>query len=190
MQQGQLLKIGHAVLNAHKARRKPRGDLRKNARLVVAGKVGFVDEQYAGHAVLPAEQLKQRGGVRGYGGRAVDHQHGHIQNGKRALGFGGKIGVARRIHQGKALALPGKPGLVGKYRDAAGALDFVGIQQRIAMINPARRAGNARTVEQLLGQRGFARVHMGQNPHGKRPGHEKRSFPARGLLEHLINAAL
>lgn len=53
--------------------------------------------------------------------------------------------------------------LVREDRDASRLLQGIGVQKRIAVIYSPQFADLTGTVEQRLGQRGLARVHMSQN---------------------------
>ena len=69
-------------------------------------------------------------------------------------GQGGLLGV----RQGRQR----QHGLLGENGNAPGALLGVGVQKGILMVHPAQFAQHTGTVEQALGQGGFAAVHVGQ----------------------------
>ena len=134
------------------------------------GQIHLVHKHKGGHPV-PGQQLPQRFGVGLYAVGPADHQHRIVQHLQGALGFGGKIHVARRIQQ-RQLGFLGtvggrqrQHGLLGKNRDAPGAFLAVGIQKSVPVIHPTQLAQHARAVQKPFGQRGFAAVHMGQKPH-------------------------
>ena len=132
--------------------------------------VHLVHKHKRRHAVA-RQQLPQRLGVGLHAVGAADHQHRVVQHLQGALGLGRKIHMPRRVQQ-RQLGLLGsigrrqrQHGLLGKNRDAPRTLLRVGVQKGVAVVHPAQLAQRARAVQQPLGQRGLAAVHMGQQAH-------------------------
>src|SRR5699024_10329404 len=56
-------------------------------------------------------------------------------------------------------------GLFGKYGDAPGPFQAVGVQKGVPVVHTAQAADGPGAVQHRFGQGGLARVHMGQHPH-------------------------
>ena len=100
---------------------------------------------------------------------AADDQDTIIQHREGALHLGGKIHMAGGIQQADLQLFIPQNGHLGKDGNAPGTFQLVGIQQGIPVIHPPQAAQFPKPVEQPLRQGRFARVHMGQNPHGQPP---------------------
>ena len=128
--------------------------------------IHFVEEQNDRHLIAP-QQPPERDGVALNACRAADDEHGAVEHLQRPLHLGGKIHMARRIEQRQRTAGQREDGLLGKDRDAPAALLRVGVKKRIAVVDAAECADDARPVEHGLRQRRLARVHMRKQPHAK-----------------------
>ena len=86
--------------------------------------------------------------------------------------------MPRRIAEGKCPAFQPEGRLLAEYGDAPLALHRVGVQKGIPVIHPALAADGPCAVQKGLCQRGFARVHMGQNAQYRMAcGHMLTPFP-------------
>ena len=110
---------------------------------------------------------------------SADHQDRRIQHLERALHLRGKIHMSRRIHQLDLRILPCHPRLLGKDGDPPLPFQGLRIQKCILMVHTAQTPQGAAAVEQRLRQRGFSRVHVGQDPDANPSHHAKllRLFP-------------
>ena len=99
--------------------------------------------------------------------RRADHQNGAVQNAQHALHLRGEIRVSRRIQQCIAALhvspLRHEPRLLGEDRDASLFFHLIGIQERVAVVHAPGIPDRSRDVEQRLGERRLARVHVSQD---------------------------
>ena len=128
---------------------------------VRAGQVHFVDKQEGGDLVL-LQQLPQGYGVGLDAVGTADDQHRAIQNRQGSLRFGGKIHMARGIHQGDLPVFRFQHCLLGENGDALFPLQRMGVQAGVAVIHTAQGALCAAFIQQRLGKRSFSGVHMSQ----------------------------
>ena len=108
------------------------------------------------------QQPPQRPGMRLHAVPRADHQHRIIHHGQHPFGFGRKIHMPRGIQQHQFRIADRQRSLPGKNRDAAPALQFMRIQQRIAVVDTACLAQHPGLGQHRLRERCLARVHMGQ----------------------------
>ena len=113
-----------------------------------------------------------------------DDEHRVVQRLQGPLGLGGEVDVPGRVKQHEVGARPVQIGLLGEDGDAALALHRIGIEMRIPLVHAPLAADGAGTVEQRLGERGLARVDVGDKTddglgHGDsdRSGGGAGSFP-------------
>jgi len=120
---------------------------------------------------------------------AVDDQDSAVENGHGALGLGGEVHVARRVHQGH-IQMPGlQQGQLGENGDAPAALQVMGVEKRVPMIHPSQLPPGTRAVEQCFRQGRLTRIHMGQQSRTARPsfhlfGH--RRCPLSWIISTII----
>ena len=148
------------------------------------GAVDLVDH----HDGLQA-QLQRLGqhelGLRHHAFGRVHQQHHAIHHREDALHLAAEIGMAGRVHDVEAHAVPFHRGAFGQDGDAALALLVVGIHGALGhVLVLAHRAG---LLEQLVHQRGLAMVDMGDDGdvadfHDTRINKRKRSG-APGLID-------
>ena len=120
-------------------------ELRHQRRLVRARKVHLVDEEKGRHAVA-LEQPPERARVALHAIAAADDEHRVVKHRERALHLGGKVDVAGRIEQRDLRFAGGEHGLLCKDRDAALALERVGIEKGVAMVHAPELAQCAGSV--------------------------------------------
>ena len=141
-------------------------DLRLDLFGVRGGQVDFVDD---GHQFVVGVQslvhVRQR--LRLHPLRRVDDQQRSLARRQRTADLVSKVDVPRRVEQRQRAAGQRENGLLGKNRDAPAALLRVGVEKRIAVVDAAERADDARPVEHGLRQRRLARVHMREQTHAK-----------------------
>jgi len=169
----------HADRPAHRAhvQRQRVGHFVEQREAVTPFAIDLVDEGDDGDVAQPAH-LEQLARLRLDALGGVDHHHGGIHRGQRAVGVLGKILVPRRIEQieGDPVPLEGHDG--AGHGNAALLLDLHPVGSRA----PVRPAGldfpgqmdRAALQQQFLGQRGLARVGVGDDGEGAagRNGHE------------------
>ena len=97
---------------------------------------------------------------------AADDEHGVVKHLQGAFGLGGKIDVSGRVEQIEDGVAVVEHSLLGKNGDAALALQRVGVQKGVLVVNAAELADVARAVHHGFAQGGFARVHMRQYADG------------------------
>ena len=131
-----------------------------------AGQIHFVDKQERGHAVM-LQQPPERPGVPLHSVRGIHQQHRAVEHGEGPFGFGGKIHVARRVQQRDLTAVPRQAGLFGKDRDAALPFPAVGVQEGVAVVHAPGFPQRPGQIQHGFAERGFPRVHMGQQPHAQ-----------------------
>ena len=118
-------------------------ELRHQRSLVRAGKVHLVDEEKGRYAVA-LEQPPERARVALHAVAAADDEYRVVEHRERALHLGGKVDVAGRIEQRDLRFAGGEHGLLCKDRDAALALERVGIEKGVAVVHApefSQRAG-------------------------------------------------
>ena len=91
----------------------------------------------------------------------IDQQHHAIHHRQDALDLAAEIGVARRVDDVDARAVPFDAGAFGQNGDAALALQIVGIQR--ALLHVLVLAHGAGLLEELVHKRGLAMVDMGDD---------------------------
>ena len=72
-----------------------------------------------------------------YAVAAADDEHCVVEHRQRALHLGGEIDVARRVKQRELLIARKQHCLLGKDRDAALALERVGVEEGVAVVDAA-----------------------------------------------------
>ena len=131
--------------------------------------VDLVDEGDDRHAAQAAD-LEQLARLRLDSLGRVDHHDRRIDRGQRAVGVLGKILVPRRVEQVEGDSLPLEGHHAGGHRDAALLLDLHPVRARAprspARLDLAREMDRAAGQQQLLGQRGLARVGMRDDREG------------------------
>ena len=150
-------------LKIHAAVAEPVLDLPRQRAPVRPGLIHLVDEQDHRHPV-GLQQAPEGQGMPLHPVRAADQQHRPVQHAQGSFHFAGKIHVSRGVHQGDLHPPPVQLRLLGKDGDSPLPLLNVRIQEGVPMIHPARLSQPARGIKQRFGQRGFSRVHMGQQP--------------------------
>ena len=143
----------------------PLPDARDHRVRVCAGAINLVEEHTRRH-LIALQQPPDRLRVALNALDGAHHHHGIVHHRQRALHLGGKVGVARRIHQIPCVAVIVEARLIGKYRNAALALDGMAVHERVLVIHAATGAQRVGMIEDLLGKRGFARIDVRQNPDG------------------------
>ena len=149
-------------------------DLIEQIEGVAALAVHLVDEGDDGNVAQTAhlEQFS-RPRLDALGG--VDHHHGGVDRGQRAIGVFGKILVARRVQQVEHQAFEFERHHRGDDGDAALALDLhpvgTGIAPLALGLDLPGEIDGAAEQQQLLGQRGLAGVRMRDDRKGPPPRH-------------------
>ena len=149
------------------------GDFIEQAEGFAAFAIDLVDEGDDGD-VAQAADFEQLAGLRLDPLGRVDHHDGGIDRGQRAIGVFGKIFVARRVEQVEGDGFPVAGPLERHDRrgdgDAALLLDLhpvgAGAAVRPARLDLARQVDGAAFEQQLFGQRGLARVRVGNDREG------------------------
>ena len=113
-----------------------RRELAQKRVLVRARQVHLVDEKKRRHLVA-REQPPERLGVALHAVAAADDEHCVVEHRQRALHLGGEIDVARRVKQRELLIARKQHCLLGKDRDAALALERVGVEEGVAVVDAA-----------------------------------------------------
>jgi hypothetical protein len=91
--------------------------------------------------------------------------------------------VSGGVQKYKIAIFTGKARLLGENGDAALTLDRKGIKIGVFVVDTAKRADHASAVEQRLGERRFARVHVGEDSNSQLFSHERSPFQNEyGLL--------
>ena len=125
--------------------------------------IALVHEGEDRHAALAAD-LKQLARLRFDAFRGINHHHHRVHGGQHAIGVLGKILVAGRVEQVEAVAVVIKLQHGRADRDAALFFQFHPVGRRGALIfargHGAGELHRAAVKQQLLRQRGFARVGM------------------------------
>ena len=158
-------------------------DLVQQVERVAPLAVHLVDEGDDRDVAQPAD-LEQLAGLRLDALGGVEHHHRRVDRGQRAVGVLAEVLVARRVEQveGAAVILEGHHR--GGDRDAALLLDLHPVRARApgvaARLDRARQLDGAAEQQQLLGQRGLARVRVGDDGEGPPPGDRRRARGARG----------
>ena len=138
------------------------GQIRQHAVRVRPYPVNLVEKDYPGQPGLlqGVEDVLRMGTDPLHRG---DHHHGQIQGGQGALHLSGKIHVAGGVDEVHRHALPVSGGGGGTDGDAPLPLHREAVRSRRALIHGAGTAHCPHVVEHLLGQRGFSRVHVGED---------------------------
>ena len=113
-----------------------RRELAQKHVLVRAHQVHLVDEKKRRHLVA-REQAPERSRVALHAVAAADDEHCVVEHRQRALHLGGEIDVARRVKQRELLIARKQHCLLGKDRDAALALELVGVEEGVAVVDAA-----------------------------------------------------
>ena len=92
--------------------------------------------------------------------RTADDQYGIIQHLHGALGLRRKIHMTGRVEQRDLGIAEGKPRLLGKNRDAAGALQRIMVEKSVAVVDAPQLPQRSGAVEQRLGKCCFPRVDL------------------------------
>ena len=100
-------------------------------------------------------------GLRHHRFRRIHQQHHAVDHREDALDLAAEIGVARRVDDVDARAVPFHGGALGQDGDAALALQIVGIHR--ALRHVLVLAHRARLLQQLVDQRRLAMVDMGDD---------------------------
>ena len=100
---------------------------------VCSRKIHLVDEEKRRHLVA-RQQAPERARMALHAVAAADDEHRVVKHRQRALHLGGKVNVSRRIEQRELALAHGEHGLLCKDRDAALALERIGIEEGIAVI--------------------------------------------------------
>ena len=130
------------------------------------GLVHLVKEEESGHPVALQQPPQGEGVALGPVGGG-DHQQGAVQHPQHPLRLGGKVSVARGVHQGELQVLQREHRLLGKDGDAPLPLQGLGVQKGIGVVHPPQLPQGAAGIEEGLGQGGLARIHMGQDAQGQ-----------------------
>jgi len=104
--------------------------------------------------------------------RTVDQQDHAVDHREDAFHFGAKVGVAGRVDDVDAVAVPLDRGRLGENGDPAFLFEIVRIHR--PFLDPLVIAEGAGLAEKLINERGFAVVDVRDNrdiAHGKRGGH-------------------
>ena len=128
--------------------------------------IQLVDEGHDGRVAQPAHLHELDGALLDALGAVDDHQRG-IDRGQRAVGVLGEILVAGRVEQIDDAVLERKLHHRGGHRDAALLLEAHPVRGRMPRrLAPLHRSGHldgAAEQQQFLGQRGLARVGVGDD---------------------------
>ena len=145
------------------------GDLVEQFEHRPAFAVDLVDEGDDRHAAQ-ATDLEQLARLRLDALRGVDHHHGGIDRGQRAIGIFGEVFVPRRVEQveGDSITLEGHHR--ARHRDPALLLDLHPVRTRAsrlaARLDFAGEVDRAALQQEFLGQRRLARVGMRDDREG------------------------
>ena len=144
-------------------------DLVEQLERVAALAVHLVDEGDDRDVAQPAD-LEQLAGARLDALGGVDHHHGAVDRGERAVGVLGEVLVARRVEQIEHAAVVVEGHHRGDHRNAALALDRHPVGAGGAAValglDLAGEIDGAAEQQQLLGQRGLAGVRVGNDGKG------------------------
>ena len=88
------------------------------------------------------------------------HENRVVERLQRALGLRGKIDVAGGVEDCELRFADAHHRRLGVDGDAARAFHRIGVEERVAVVHTAQSARGASGVQQCLGQRGLAGVHM------------------------------
>lgn len=94
---------------------------------------------------------------------AAYDQNRKVEHAQSALGFGGEVHVTGSVEQGEWRIIYFKIGLFGKYGDAAFALNVVGVEKSVAVIDAPELANFACEVEYCFGKSCFAGIDVSEN---------------------------
>ena len=116
-----------------------------------AGQVHLIYKKEGGHPAAP-QQGPQCLGVALHPVGAADDQHRVIQHPHRALGLGRKVHVAGGVQPGDLGAAPVQleQGLFGKYGDAPGPLQAVGVQKGVPVVLPESTWASTPTTRRFV----------------------------------------
>ena len=92
--------------------------------------------------------------------RAADDEDGRVHCRDRPLRLAGEIRVPRGVEERELHAVRNDARLLREDGDAALPLEGMGIEERVAVIDPSRLSEHPGAVQKRLGQRGLPRVHM------------------------------
>ena len=128
---------------------------------IAAFQIQLVDEDDDGR-VAHAAHFHQPFGLRFHALYAVDHQHHAVHGGEGAVSVFGEVAVARCVQQVDELAAVAEGHHRGAHADAALPLDLHevagGAPPDLVALYRARRLYGASVEEELLGERGLARI--------------------------------
>ena len=137
---------------------------RQRSGSISGGQVRLVQKKHHGHVVLPQQPPDGlRMGL--YALHTAYHQYRAVHGPDAALHLAAEIRVARGVDQAERKPAGRKRRFVGKYRDAAAALDDVMVQTGVAAVHAPGAPQRAAPVQKLLRKRRLARVHMSENAH-------------------------
>ncbi|MGY4454748.1 hypothetical protein ACVWZR_009408 [Bradyrhizobium sp. i1.3.1] len=149
-------------------------DLVEQLEHVAALAVHLVDEG-DDRNVAQAADFEQLSGARLDALGSVDHHDGGVDGRERTVGVLRKVLVARRVQQIEHETLELERHDRGHDRDAALALDLHPVRTGVAPLalglDLAGEIDGAAEQQQFLGQRGFARVRVGDDREGAPPRH-------------------
>ena len=158
-----LVLIRRGVREVHAALAQTASQLVHDCGFLAAGQVHLGHKDEAGHPVAP-QQAPERLRMGLHAVRAADDQQRAVEHLQAALRLRREIDMSRRVQQ-RQLAVPeGQHRLLGEDRDAALALETVGIQKAVPVIDAPQFFQFSREVQKGLAERGLPRVHMGKHP--------------------------
>ena len=98
--------------------------------------------------------------------RGGHDEDGVVERRKDALRLGGEIGVSRRVEEEVRRLSPGEVRLSGEDGDAALALDRLGVEEGVAVVDAPALPQRPAEVQQLLGERRLPGVDVRENADG------------------------
>ena len=125
--------------------------------------VDFIDHQQDGE-IHAAQGFPQQEGVGLHPLHGGEHQNRAVQRGQAALHLPREVHVAGRVDELDDASAVFQPGAGGFHRNAPPLFHLQPVGLRGALVHVARLPHGAAQIQQLFGQGGFARVHVGENP--------------------------
>ena len=156
---------GCIAVHGHCVGGEARAYLRKHRRLVRTRAVDLVYEYEHGHVML-LQQLPHGLGMALHAFCAADHHYGIVHSGYGALHFGGKVHMTGSVQPIICIAVPLKYRLIGKNGYAAAFFYWMGVEERVFMVNAAGGAQRAGEEQHLFRKCGLACVDVGKYADG------------------------
>ena len=138
-------------------------DLIEHIGNAAARPVDFIDHQQDGE-IHAAQGFPQQEGVGLHPLHGGEHQNRAVQRGQAALHLPREVHVAGRVDELDDASAVFQPGAGGFHRNASPLFHLQPVGLCGALVHVARLPHGAAQIQQLFGQGGFARVHVGENP--------------------------